>query len=114
MPEFTLIVVINNYSSMNSRDDQGRLWENYCLSERMKINHYQGKDITSFFWRTYDQQEIDLVEDSMGQLAAFEFKWRLKPSKIPKAFSIGYPDASFEIINPDSYYNFIAPVFHEA
>ena len=103
--------IINNFSDLNTREDQGKLWENYCLSERLKINHYQGRDVSSFFWRTYDQQEIDLIEDSMGTLSAFEFKWGTKKIREPKAFSKSYPQASFEMINPDTYYPFICPEF---
>ncbi|MEZ4688450.1 MAG: hypothetical protein R3B47_21030 [Bacteroidia bacterium] len=28
-----------------------------------------------YFWRTYDQQEIDWVEDRGGKLYGYEFKW---------------------------------------
>jgi predicted AAA+ superfamily ATPase len=100
--------IINNYSQLNARDDAGKLWENFCQSERMKINHYRGRHLSSYFWRTYDQKEIDLIEDSMGALAAFEFKWGTKPAKAPHAFSQAYPGASFEIINPENYLNFLS------
>lgn len=99
--------IINNYSQLNARDDAGKLWENFCMAERMKSNHYQGRDVSTFFWRTYDQKEIDLIEDSMGTLAAFEFKWGTKTAKPPHAFTQAYPGASFEIINPDNYLSFI-------
>lgn len=103
--------VINNYSPLNSRDDNGKLWENYCLAERMKYNHYQGRDVSTFFWHTYDQKEIDLIEDSMGKLAAFEFKWGQKNIKVPKAFIQAYPKATFEVIYPENYLPFISPSF---
>lgn len=103
--------IINNYSQLNARDDAGKLWENFCIAERMKSNHYQGRDVSSFFWRTYDQKEIDLIEDSMGTLAAFEFKWGTKTAKPPHAFTQAYPGASYEIINPDNYLSFIDPAF---
>lgn len=103
--------IINNYSQLNTRDDAGKLWENFCIAERMKSNHYQGRDVSSFFWRTYDQKEIDLIEDSMGTLAAFEFKWGTKTAKPPHAFTQAYPGASYEIINPDNYLSFIDPAF---
>lgn len=103
--------VINNYSPLKARDDSGKLWENYCLAERMKYNHYLGRDVGPFFWRTYDQKEIDLIEDFMGSLAAFEFKWGNKPAKPPLAFSQAYPEATYETINPDNYLPFISNNF---
>jgi predicted AAA+ superfamily ATPase len=99
--------IINNYSPVNARDDIGKLWENFCQSERMKIIHYRGRDVSSFFWRTYDQQEIDLVEDSMGKLAAYEFKWGVKPVRPPKAFMLAYPGSGYEVINQENYLEFI-------
>jgi predicted AAA+ superfamily ATPase len=105
--------IINNYSPLNARDDTGKLWENYCQSERLKSNHYLGRDVSSFFWRTYDQKEIDLIEDSMGTLAAFEFKWGTKTAKPPLAFTQSYPGTSYEIINQDNYLSFIIPEFSQ-
>jgi hypothetical protein len=61
-----------------------------------------------FFWRTYDQQEIDLIEINEGKTDAFEIKWNpRKVTKPPKAWSINYPEAGFSVINPDNYLDFI-------
>ena len=55
----------------------GQLWEQYILSERIKNNAYQGYFPQYFFWRTYDGQEIDLIESHNGKLTAFECKWKI-------------------------------------
>ena len=39
----------------------------------------------NYFWRTYDQQEIDWVEERGGKLYGYEFKWSTKkqPNALP-------------------------------
>jgi len=48
------------------------------IAERLKANHYRRHFAKSFFWRTFQQQEIDLVEDADDFLTAFEIKWNKK------------------------------------
>ncbi len=95
--------VINDFRLPAIRQDMGLLWESYCIYERIKLNKYAGTDAEFFFWRTYDQQEIDLVEKRNKQLFAFEFKYGKAAGKIPGFFSKNYPDADFKIINRDNY-----------
>ncbi|HLR37271.1 MAG TPA: DUF4143 domain-containing protein, partial [Chitinophagaceae bacterium] len=90
------------------RKDMGALWESYCISERIKYNTYYQKNQAYYFWRTYDRQEIDLIETSTDTIRAFEFKWGKKTKKIPAFFSKNYPDASYTIINPTNYLDFIS------
>lgn len=102
--------LIGNFEPMALRrdDERGMLWENYLFMERMKRNDYKQYFCNTYFWRTYDQQEIDLVETTSKTISAFEFKYGTK--KIPKqpiAFAKAYPDATFEVINPDTYLDFI-------
>jgi len=101
--------IIRNYSRLNFRNDVGELWENYLMSERIKHNAYKKIRANFYFWRTYDQQEIDLIEDCEGQLSAFEFKWNSnKKVKMPGGWAKAYPEATFEVINPDNYLDFIS------
>lgn len=100
-------VVISNFNRLQLRDDIGRLWENYCISERMKKNKYSDKTCNYYFWRTYDQQEIDLIEESNGKLDGFEFKWTEKKIKPPRLFLNTYPNASFSQIHKQNYLEFI-------
>ncbi len=100
--------LINDFRPLPLRDDMGALWENYLIAERLK--KYAFTTVTTpdyYFWRTYDQQEIDWVEYQNGQLSAFEFKWSSQTAKIPKAFAEGYPQASFEVIHRENYLPFI-------
>lgn len=99
--------LIRNYNSINLRNDIGQLWENYLMSERMKVNAYLKRRVNIYFWRTYDQQEIDLVEESGTDLAAFEFKWNKSKVKIPTAWKNNYSDTTFEVICKEDYLHFV-------
>jgi predicted AAA+ superfamily ATPase len=96
--------IINNFNPLSSRDDTGALWENFMFIERLKALTYAGLDGPCYFWRTWEQQEIDLVEDRDGQLHAYEFKWNpnSKP-KVPPQFARAYPEATFETITPNNF-----------
>ena len=100
--------IINNFSLLENRTDVGNLWENYLASERTKHQNYTQKSVLNYFWRTYDQQELDWLEEHNGQLNGFEFKWNeRRRSKIPTAFAKAYPEATFEVINRQNYLDFI-------
>lgn len=100
--------VLRNFNRLSDRADTGELWENYLASERIKKQHYHKLQAENYFWRTYDQQELDWLENTREKLSAFEFKWsETKKPKVPTAFGNAYPDASFEIINRQNYLDFI-------
>ncbi len=100
--------IINNFNRLDSRTDVGDLWENYLAVERVKKQNYLKIKTNNYFWRTYDQQELDWLEEKGEELAGFEFKWNeTKKAKIPAAFAKAYPDATFEVINRSNYLDFI-------
>jgi predicted AAA+ superfamily ATPase len=68
--------LIQNFNPLDLRTDSGALFENWMIAERLKRNAYEGKLVTSYFWRTYDGNEIDYLEESGGQVQGYEFKWR--------------------------------------
>ena len=91
--------VIANFNPLHARNDIGALWENYMISERLKYQEYRRISSNNYFWRTYEQQEIDWVEERDGSLFGYEFKWKEEKVKIPTQWKSAYPDASFELIN---------------
>lgn len=99
--------LINNFNTLNLRNDTGMLWENFLFMERIKTKSYKRIYANDYFWRTYDRQEIDLIEERDGNLYAYEFKWNKPKAKVPKAFINAYPDASFEVINKDNFLEFL-------
>ncbi|OGM25763.1 hypothetical protein A2627_01675 [Candidatus Woesebacteria bacterium RIFCSPHIGHO2_01_FULL_39_28] len=94
--------VINNLNPINIRDDVGKLWENFVISEKYKQQLGLGFATNYYFWRTYDQQEVDLVEDKGGELKGFEITWGDKNKKSPKAWQ-EYKNASWKLINKNNY-----------
>ena len=100
--------IIGNFNRVGTRTDTGALWENFVIAERMKYLRYHDIDTSFYFWRTTQQQEIDLVEESDGQLKAFECKWsKTGRVRFPQTFVHNYPGAETKIISPDNIEDFI-------
>lgn len=95
--------VIANFNPLHARNDIGALWENYMISERLKYQEYRRISSNNYFWRTYEQQEIDWVEERDGSLFGYEFNWKEEKVKIPTQWKSAYPDASFELINLNNF-----------
>lgn len=101
--------LLQNFSPLSLRSDVGMLWENYVMVERRKRLEHTGETANLYFWRTYDGQEIDLVEERAGALRGYEIKWSPRKGREPKAWRRAYPDAAFQIIHPENYLPFILP-----
>ncbi len=100
--------LIRNYHPLSIRNDAGELWENYVLTERVKFQHYTNIQANNYFWRTYEQQEIDWIEESGGRLSAYEIKWNpAKTVRVPTAWTKAYPESSFQVIHPENYLDWI-------
>ncbi|PIR93522.1 hypothetical protein COT99_00280 [Candidatus Falkowbacteria bacterium CG10_big_fil_rev_8_21_14_0_10_43_10] len=100
--------LIQNYNPMSLRNDTGALWENFMISERLKRSAYHNIYANYYFWRTYDQKEIDLIEEKDGALRAYEFKWNKEKYLPPKEFLSNYPNSSFQAVNKNNYYSFVS------
>lgn len=92
--------LIGNYQSMHLRSDIGGIWENFCIVELMKKAQREGRRCRTYFWRNYEQQEVDFIEEENGELLAYEFKYRSSKAKLPKTFSKTYL-ADFSLINKE-------------
>jgi hypothetical protein len=100
--------LINSFSPISLRNDKGALWENFVMAERLKKITYQKLYCNRHFWRTKNQQEIDYIEEYDGTLHAFEFKYNTNSGvRIPVTFAKAYPDYAFQIVDKQSYTNFV-------
>ncbi|HEY9113971.1 MAG TPA: ATP-binding protein [Bacteroidales bacterium] len=99
--------IISRFGQFDLRDDKGQLWENFCISERIKKQIYAQTFSDFYFWRTYDQQEIDLIEENGTTIKAYEFKTSDKKTTAPVAFRKQYTEAGFETINPENVFDFL-------
>ena len=97
--------LISNFSPLSVRTDAGQLWESFMIAELLKKKHFHYQNLNHYFWRTYDQQEVDLIETKNEEIKAYEFKWSEKKSKIPTAFSKAYPNADFQQIHQINFLN---------
>jgi len=99
--------VLNDFRALELRQDKGALWENFLISERLKLNSYHKNLVQSYFWRTTTQQEIDYIETKPEKLEAFEFKWRPNSKvKIPKTFENSY-NTKVKLIDKENFTNFL-------
>jgi hypothetical protein len=99
--------VINNFNPLNQRNDAGMLWENFLFTERLKTKEYKRIFSNDYFWRTYDRQEVDLVEEREGRLFGYEFKYSPRKVKAPKAWAEAYPDSEFQVISKENFLEFL-------
>ncbi len=101
--------IIGNFKSLEFRQDVGSLWENFMISEKIKAQSYCKWHGRNYFWRTYQQQEIDWIEEIDGQFSAFEFKWNdnKKDKKFPSTFLNNYSIKTTMIVSPSNCDEFI-------
>lgn len=100
--------LIEDYRPLELRPDKGSLWENFLISERLKSNHYGRRFVNTYFWKTHQKQEIDLIEESDGQINAFEIKWKEKANaRFPLTFTETYRDATTQFITTENFNQFL-------
>ncbi|PIS31616.1 hypothetical protein COT42_00680 [Candidatus Saganbacteria bacterium CG08_land_8_20_14_0_20_45_16] len=98
--------LIRNFNPLALRPDAGALFENFCVMERIKTINNAGKFANFYFWRTYDQKEIDFIEERDGQLFGYECKWSDKTRAIPASFhefSAAYPNSTLTFVGPGDF-----------
>lgn len=99
--------LINNFNSLDLRQDTGALWENFLINERIKNNQNSKKNSTRYFWRTHNQQELDYIEEYEGKIHAFEFKWKKQKFSTPSSFVNNYRNSTVELIHNKNFEKFL-------
>jgi predicted AAA+ superfamily ATPase len=100
--------LLGDFKSVELRTDMGALWENFMISERKKRNAYAQQQCLTYFWRTYQQQEVDYIEEVNGIFKAYEFKWNPKSkAKFSKTFVSNYNPIETGIITPANFLDFV-------
>ncbi len=99
--------LINNFNPLALRQDVGALWENFFISERLKSVFNQHRHPNMYFWRTYDGQEIDYLEEEGGKLIGFECKWGFEKWRVPVVFTSTYPGSEIQLANRSNFLNFL-------
>lgn len=101
--------LVNNFNSLDLRNDSGALWENFFVSERVKFNHNRRRRVNTYFWRTYDRAELDYLEEEGGRLVGFECKWTTARWRPPAAFTAAYPESETHLVHRTNYLDFLTP-----
>lgn len=99
--------LISNFNPLSLRNDIGMLWENFIFMERLKKRSYDDINANIFFWRTWDQEEIDLIEEREGHLFGYEFKYKSQKKLKIRSWQESYPNEPVEVIDSDNYPDFI-------
>jgi len=99
--------IINDLRDVSLRQDVGHLWENFFIAEKIKLAHTLGKDCKYYFWRTKNQQEVDLVEVCGKEINAYEIKWNERKARFSAKFKELYPQAKTFVITPDNFYEYL-------
>lgn len=101
--------VIDQFQPLDLRPDRGALWENFFVNERRRLLAYRRAGVSDYFWRTYDQQEIDRIEvDADDRIQAFECKWSDKSHSPPAAWKKAYPETAVQFVHPKNFMQFLA------
>lgn len=100
--------LISNFNPISLRNDIGALWENFIISERLKFHAYNDWYGNKYFWRTYEQKEIDYIEEIDNKILAYEIKWNpVKKVKFNESFKKSYPNSDFQVINNENFQDYI-------
>jgi len=98
--------IIENFKPLETRDDTGALWENFCVIERLKYLQASGRRVRSYYWRNADQREIDIIEEEADALRAYECKINPKKTvRVPLAFTRLYPNQVFDTVNIENFFD---------
>lgn len=95
--------LIQNFNPLSLRIDAGQLFENWMIAERMKKNSYEQKLVSSYFWRTYDGNEIDYIEEINQEKKGYEFKFKKREHS--SSFKKG--EISTSLITPEQIGDFL-------
>lgn len=98
--------LVDDFRPLETRNDVGALWENFIMVERLKKNQRDQRYVRSYYWRSRDKQELDLIEESSGDYQAFECKWNKQP-RIPGGFLAAYPDINVIGVTKNNYWDYI-------
>jgi predicted AAA+ superfamily ATPase len=97
--------ILGRLTDMDIREDKGALFENFIISEKMKMKRLFSNDINYYFWREKNDQEIDIIEeDDVKKIKGYECKYNVDNVKTP----IKAPVEKVEVVNSKNYSEFLA------
>ncbi len=101
--------LINNFNSMEWRNDATQLWRNWLLVEKIKWNRNLGKSVEYYTWKTHTKQNVDCIEMENGRMRAYQTSWTKKKTvRFPAGFIKNYPNAEIFQLNKSTYWGFLS------
>lgn len=101
-------VLINNFNPMILRNDWDQIWRNWLISERIKWNRINNKEVEYYFWKTHTKQIMDYIEVENGVISAYKTSWeKRKKMKFPASFAEAYPFSKSFALNRSTYWGFL-------
>lgn len=101
--------LINNFSPLSLRTDVGPLWENFAIAQTIINNRNRQLNFNYYFWRSYQNQEIDLITEKSGRLSAYEYKFSpRKTPKLPPLWKKLYGTTPYHVMNPDNLNSYLS------
>jgi predicted AAA+ superfamily ATPase len=101
-------VLINNFNPMSLRNDWDKIWKNWLVSERIKWNRLNNKEVEYYFWKTHTKQIMDYIEVENGSISAYKTSWeKRKKMKFPASFAEAYPFSKSFALNRSTYWGFL-------
>jgi uncharacterized protein len=101
--------VLNNFNTLDLRNDIGSMWENFCFIERVKSNDYKRERLPRyFFYKTYDDgKEIDIIEEYNGY-TAIECKYKSDVNEILlEEWDREYPNSKTKVMHKGNFLDFL-------
>jgi predicted AAA+ superfamily ATPase len=99
--------LLDSFSPLSLRPDADALWENFVISERVKLNSNRGAPPKSYFWRTYTGGGIDYLEEKERGFFGFECRWGAGRWRQPPSFLAAYPGSELHLVNRANYLDFL-------
>ncbi|MEO6130647.1 MAG: ATP-binding protein [Saprospiraceae bacterium] len=100
--------ILGNYQPLELRTDIGALWENFFISERIKLHYFNRTEVKAYFWRTKQQQEIDYIEEINGKISVFECKWNPKSkTTFSSTFIREYSPKATHLVTRENYLEYL-------
>jgi len=103
--------LIDNFNAIERRNDWDALWENFVIAERIKYKRRRRVRAAHFYWKTFNRQQVPLIEEKQGLINAYLLSWSEKPKftvQFPDSFKRNYPEAYYQVLQPRNIERFVA------
>lgn len=97
--------LLNDFRPVHMRNDYEQIFKNFIIAEFRKLNIYYQKRFLTYYWRTTQGSEVDLILEKDMQQNAFAIK--LFQESFSKGFENTYPEAHMQTITLNNFLGYI-------